>query len=118
MFKPLIDLIRGKNTVGARSTTEHTHLNFVTQVDRFDTNLDDFVTVHWTYYLRTTPTGIVDRKIHVKEVVFADRLLIANEGFEPVIEMFGQKALFPHNIMVNERSKTILIEFLTPISFK
>lgn len=118
MFKPLIDLVRGKGGAGARSTTEHTHLNFVTQVDRFDTNTDDFVTVHWTYYLRTTPTGIVDRKVHVKEVVFGDRLLMSNEGFHPLVDVYGQKALFPSHATVNEKAKTIVIEFLSPTHFR
>lgn len=115
MFKPLIDLIRGKNTASARSTTEHTHLNFVTPVDRFDTNLDEFVTIHWIYYIRSTATGIVERKVHVKEVVVGDRRLIEQEGYEPITEVFGQNALLPHNITVNEYNKTILIEFITPI---
>lgn len=117
MFKRTIDLIRGKNDARARSTTEHTHLNFVTQVDRFDTNLDEFVTVHWTYYIRSTATGIVSRKVHVKEVVVGNRRLIEDGGFEPIVEVFGQTALFPHNVTVNEKAKTILLEFITPIRY-
>ena len=116
MFKPLIDLILGRRRNVPRSTTEHTHFNFVTQVDEYDTNLDDFVTVHWTYYVRTTSAGIIDRKVHITDIAIGDRMLITDEGYEAIVEVFGQKSLFPHFVRVDDKNKTIIIEFLSPIN--
>jgi hypothetical protein len=43
-------------------------------------------------------------------------MLVTDEGYEAIVEVFGQKSLFPHFVRVDDKNKTIIIEFLSPIN--